>query len=227
MQALQLHADRTRPALVRAAELPWLASPEAGVERRPLERIGGEVALATSIVRYRAGSRFARHTHGLGEEFLVLEGVFSDEHGHYPVGTYVRNPAGSAHAPFSEAGCVIFVKLRQMRADDARRVVVPPAHQRWQAMSALGHTQALLCEAPGFSVSLEHLAPGAVLPALSRPGGIEALVVEGSVSRVGDDPLSLGAWTWLRQPGHHQPALRSVSGALLWIKRGHLPAPAD
>ncbi|MEO8155763.1 MAG: cupin domain-containing protein [Rhizobacter sp.] len=225
MQPLQLHADRRRPALVRAAELPWLASPEAGVERRPLERIGGEVALATSIVRYRAGSRFARHTHELGEEFLVLDGVFSDELGHYPVGTYVRNPPGSAHAPFSEAGCVIFVKLRQMRADDTDRVVVHADQRQWRSANEPGLMQATLHERPGLSVSLERLAPGSTLPATTRAGGMEVLVVEGAVSRVSDDAQSLGAWGWLRQPGLRQPALGSATGALLWIKRGHLPAP--
>ena len=101
MQEMNVHADRSQRALVQASRLPWLPSPEPGVERRILERSGGEVALASSIVRYRAGSRFHAHTHALGEEFLVLEGTFSDERGHYPVGTYVRNPPGSAHAPFS------------------------------------------------------------------------------------------------------------------------------
>eukprot|EP01031_Cornospumella_fuschlensis_P017192 gene17192-21020_t len=87
-----LNADRTQAALVHGHLQPWCASTEPGVERRMLERVGGEVAVASTIVRYMAGSRFAAHRHDLGEEFMVLEGTFSDEHGHYPVGTYVRNP---------------------------------------------------------------------------------------------------------------------------------------
>src|SRR5215475_13110315 len=134
MQLANINEDRTRPALVHAARLPWLPSPEPGVERRPLERIGAEVAIASSVVRYRAGSRFAAHTHGLGEEFLVLEGTFSDERGHYPAGTYVRNPPGSRHGPFSENGCVIFVKLRQMAPDDADKVTMFEGDRTWEAM---------------------------------------------------------------------------------------------
>lgn len=84
----------------------------------------GEVARATSIVRYSPGSRFSPHEHGGGEEFLVLEGVFSDEHGDDGPGTYVRNPVGSAHAPFSAAGCTILVKLRQMDPADQSRPAV-------------------------------------------------------------------------------------------------------
>ena len=75
-----------------------------GVDRRPLDRIGEEVARATSIVRYAPGSRFSAHTHGGGEEFIVLDGVFQDEHGDYPPGTYVRNPPGTRHTPGSEPG---------------------------------------------------------------------------------------------------------------------------
>ncbi|GAL13613.1 hypothetical protein JCM19233_4618 [Vibrio astriarenae] len=52
----------------------------------PLDRVGGEVARATSIVRYKPNSAFSPHTHDGGEEFFVLEGVFSDEHGDYPQG---------------------------------------------------------------------------------------------------------------------------------------------
>jgi anti-sigma factor ChrR (cupin superfamily) len=76
---MELHSDFTRRVAVHAAQLPWVASPMAGVERRMLDRIGDEVARATSIVRYAPGSHFSSHTHGGGEEFLVLEGVFEDE----------------------------------------------------------------------------------------------------------------------------------------------------
>ena len=114
MNDVMLHADRSLPALVHGDSVLWRESPQTGVDRRLLERAGGEVARASSIVRYAPGSSFAAHSHELGEEFLVLEGVFSDEHGDYPSGTYVRNPPGSRHSQFSKMGCIIFVKLRQM-----------------------------------------------------------------------------------------------------------------
>ena len=121
---MQIHADLSKPASARLEELPWRPSPDGSVRRRMLDRDGGEVARATSIVAYPAGSRFAAHRHDLGEEFLVLEGVFADEQGRYPAGTYVRNPPGSSHSPYSDEGCVLFVKLRQFALDDTRHVAI-------------------------------------------------------------------------------------------------------
>jgi anti-sigma factor ChrR (cupin superfamily) len=70
---MNLNADFTKRALVHGAALEWKASPMPGVERRMLDRIGDEVARATTIVRYAPGSQFSPHVHGDGEEFLVLE----------------------------------------------------------------------------------------------------------------------------------------------------------
>ena len=110
---MKLHADFSKYVEINTNEMEWIASPAGGVDRKMLDRIGDEKARATSIVRYAADSAFPEHEHPLGEEFYVLEGVFSDEHGDYPAGTYVRNPDGTRHSPFSKDGCTIFVKLRQ------------------------------------------------------------------------------------------------------------------
>lgn len=111
---MKINADLTQKAIDHAKKKEWIASPSPGVFRKMLDRDGEEVARATSLVLYHPDSHFPRHTHGGGEEFLVLEGVFSDEHADYPAGTYVRNPIGSSHEPFVKPGCVILVKLRQM-----------------------------------------------------------------------------------------------------------------
>lgn len=226
MDTMHVHADRTLPAWVQGAELPWLPSPEPGVERRVLERIGGEVALATTLVRYRPGSRFPRHAHALGEEFLVLEGTFSDEHGDYPAGTYVRNPPGTVHAPGSDEGCVVFVKLRQMATPDRRAVCLRPEHHAWHDTVTRGLSRALLDHGDGVSVSLERLQPGAIRPEQDGEGGEEWLVLEGSVRQLHGTEPPLLAWGWVRDPAHHRPAVLSDNGALLWVKRGHLPSTA-
>ena len=124
---MKINADLSRPALVDSSTLPWIPSPLAGVERRMLERDGEEVARVTSIVRYAPESSFAPHIHSGGEEFIVLEGTFSDEAGDFPTGTYVRNPVGSRHAPHSADGTVIFVKLWWMHAGDQEfvRIDIP------------------------------------------------------------------------------------------------------
>ena len=121
---MRVNANFSKFALVVPCENDWVRSPESGVERLMLDRIGDEVARATSIVRYAQGSSFSRHEHAKGEEFLVLEGIFSDEHADYVAGTYVRNPPGSGHAPFSKDGCRILVKLRQFHADDLEQLVI-------------------------------------------------------------------------------------------------------
>jgi anti-sigma factor ChrR (cupin superfamily) len=221
-----LHADRTRTALVHGAKQPWLRSPEPGVERRLLERAGGEVALATSIVRYAPHSRFAVHEHALGEEFLVLEGTFSDEHGHYPAGTYVRNPPGSRHAPFSDAGCVIFVKLRQMHPAD-RHAVRAFAHDRvWQRVSATREV-CVLHQADGRVVQLERLAPGGELALGGANDAQELFVVDGAAMLRDGAAAALERWSWLRRPHGAAARVSASSGALLWTQRGHLPLATE
>jgi len=222
MEALQLHADRSKPARVHAATLPWVDSPQPGVQRKLLERAGGEVAMASSIVRYAPRSRFSRHTHALGEEFLVLSGTFSDEHGHYPAGSYVRNPPGSGHSPFSDEGCIIYVKLRQMAASQNRRIVIHPQQMQWAPdRRKQGCEQALLYKDALETVHLLRLTAGCTIPARSIPGGEELLVIDGAVSVPGTGHM-LERWSWNRQPLASQPALHSTGDALLWVKRGHL-----
>jgi hypothetical protein len=218
-----VNADRTRAALVHGALAPWQRSPEPGVERRLLERIGGEVALATSIVRYAPRSRFAAHEHGLGEEFVVLEGTFSDEHGHYPALTYVRNPPGSRHAPFSDDGCVIFVKLRQMEPTDRHAVHAFARGRVWQRMGPAREV-CVLHQADGRLVRLERLGPGGELPLGRDDAAQEVFVVDGDgVLHDGAATTALQRWSWLRRPQRAEARIASAGGALLWTQRGHLP----
>ncbi|QIZ78854.1 hypothetical protein HER31_08650 [Ferrimonas lipolytica] len=99
--------------------MAWQASPAVGVLRKRLfHRGGAESGVVSSIVRYEPNSDFAAHQHPQGEEILVLEGVFSDEHGDYPQGYHLLNPDGSCHTPFSQQGCTLWVKLRQYDGAD-------------------------------------------------------------------------------------------------------------
>jgi hypothetical protein len=207
-QAMRLNDDFTVPVLVHGAGLPWVPSPSAGVERRLFFRIGGEVARATSLVRYAPGSAFARHTHGGGEEILVLDGVFQDEHGDYPAGSYFRNPPGTSHVPASAAGCTIFVRLWQFRADDAALLVRrPPA-------------QGLLFDDGAERVWIEALGPQqrVVLP---NKRGLELLLVSGTATLGGDMAGSerLAAQSWGRFPAGLDITLQAgAEGARLWLK---------
>ena len=128
---MNINSDYSKKVVVNHHDLPWIPSPEPGVERRMLDRIGDEVARATSIVRYQAGTQFKTHAHEFGEEILVLDGVFSDELGDYPAGTYLMNPPGSSHAPFSQTGCTLFVKLRHLGPDQVKREVINTKTAPW------------------------------------------------------------------------------------------------
>ncbi|EIK51915.1 hypothetical protein YO5_00150 [Stutzerimonas stutzeri TS44] len=199
-----LNQDISVRAIVHAAALPWIASPLAGVDRRPLYRVGGEQARATSLVRYAPGSHFSAHTHSGGEEFLVLEGTFEDENGRYPTETYVRNPPGSQHAPGASEGCMIFVRLRQFHPADDRQVVVQLARASQQ-----------LFENDHERVWMEALEPNTGLR-LDNPRGLELLLLEGSIA--GED-FDLQPLSWMRLPaGEPLNAVAGKGGARLWIK---------
>jgi anti-sigma factor ChrR (cupin superfamily) len=217
-----LNADFARRAVVNSNAEPWQPSPSPGVERRKLDRIGGEVARASSIVRYAPRSSFPPHRHDEGEEFLVLDGVFSDEHGDYPAGTYIRNQPGSVHAPRTEPGCTIFVKLRQMDAQDSVRVVREQAELPWETLDASGARRALLHADPlsRETVALEQLPPGYIGIPATCPHGEEILVLTGELA---DEHGKYGEGFWIRNPAGFRRTLRSAGGARYWVKRGHLP----
>jgi len=220
MSLERVNADFSQRIVIPTEEMTWIPSPQAGVERRMLDRIGGEVARATSLVRYAAASSFPAHEHALGEEFLVLNGVFSDEHGDYPAGTYVRNPPRSRHTPHTAPGCTIFVKLRQMPPTERDRVVIDTSAADWKATEQPGLARLPLYEvAGGESVAMERLAPGTVLAATDCPTGEEMLILSGDLE---DSQGQYGPGTWIRNPAGFRRALGTVSGASYWVKRGHL-----
>lgn len=221
LSPINLHADLLQPVVVDTTHQPWLPSPMAGVERRQLDRLGGEVARATSIVRYAPGSRFERHVHGGGEEILVLEGVFCDEHGRYPTGTYLRNPAGSSHAPLSDEGCLLLVKLRQMHPADQQAIVIDTRTAAWVPGLVAG-LEVMPLHAWGTEhVALVRWAPGTLFHPHGHPRGEEIFVLEGVFQ---DERGRYPAGTWLRNPpgSSHRPW--SEGGCTIWVKTGHLPA---
>ncbi|MEM7471719.1 MAG: cupin domain-containing protein [Pseudomonadota bacterium] len=215
---MELNADFSKPVLIDSETLNWQPSPMKGVDRRMLDRIGGEVARATSIVRYAPGSHFSAHTHTGGEEFIVLDGVFQDEHGDFPKGTYVRNPPTSSHTPGSDQGCTIFVKLWQFDMEDRTQFRKSMADEL--AAPVDGVATATLHEDARERVSYSHLDAGAVLK-IGERAGLEVLVIDGAIE-VGADRLSKGAWMRLPE-GSGLHATGAAGGAKIWIKSGHLP----
>jgi anti-sigma factor ChrR (cupin superfamily) len=216
-----LNGDLAARVVVEANALPWSASPSRSVWRRRLHLVGApESGQVTSIVRYEPGSTFPTHDHPDGEEILVLDGVFSDEHGHWPAGTYLLNPEGFRHAPFSREGCLLFVKLRQFPGLDRRHLVIDTRAMPWE--TAAGRERKPLYSQAGYTdcTYLERWSAGAPAGERSYPLGAELLVLAGSFA---DEHGRYGAQTWLRLPRQFRHAPRTSSGCELYVKEGGFP----
>lgn len=205
--------------VIDTESMSWLASPAQGVWRKPLEREDAESGHTTSIVRYEAGSHFKTHPHPMGEEILVLDGVFSDQHGDYPAGTYIRNPPGSSHAPFSKQGCTILVKLNQFDAGDGATVRIDTSKQQW--LAGQGGLEVM----PLHSFEHEHVAlvkwpVGERFQPHKHFGGEEIFVLSGEFR---DEHGHYPQGSWIRSPhmSEHFPFVEQQT--IIWVKTGHLP----
>lgn len=218
---MKINANFNERVVINTNEMSWTPSPMPGVERKMLDRIGEEIACATSLVRYAPNSHFSAHTHGGGEEFLVLEGEFNDAAGCYPAGTYVRNPVGSSHAPWAGTeGAVIFVKLHQFDLQDAAHSVIQTRAQVWYQGMVAGLKVMPLHEFGAEHVALVKWAPNTRFNPHQHWGGEEILVLEGVFC---DEHGVYPAGSWLRSPhlSRHQP-FTGPEGALIYVKTGHL-----
>ena len=208
--------------VINTEEMDWQASPAPGVFRKPLARSGKESGHATSIVKYEKGSSFSRHNHPLGEELFDLEGIFSDETGDYGAGTYIRNPPGSSHAPFSEQGCTIFVKLQQFSELDKKQVRIDTTKSTW--LPGSGGLQVMpLHEFEHEHVALVKWPAGEVFQPHKHFGGEEILVLSGALH---DEHGRYPELTWIRSPhmSEHHPFVEAET--IILVKAGHLPIDA-
>jgi len=217
-----LNDDFSVMVVAHTAGMDWQPSPSPTVWRKRLDLAGpAEAGRVTSVVRYDAKSRFHQHPHPDGEEIFVLEGVFSDEHGNYPAGTFLLNPEGFVHAPFSQQGCVLFVKLRQYPGADRRHIVVDTNSAPWLDTPAIGITYQELFAETGDPVRIDHvrMAPGSTSPEHDHPGGEEVYVLQGSCRDV------FGTYhtgSWVRYPAGSRHRFVSEEGCRLYVKTGHL-----
>ena len=213
-----LNMDFDQRIVIDTHQQDWVASPKAGVFRKPLAREEAEQGHATSIVRFDAGSSFNEHNHPLGEEILVLEGVFSDHTGDYGPGSYIRNPKGFVHAPFSKEGCVLFVKLHQFQADDQQHINIDTNNTPW--LQGQGNLKVMpLHNHLGESTALVLWPKGERFKPHVHAGGEEILVLSGTFM---DEHGRYPAGSWLRSPhmSRHNPYVEEET--LIWVKTGHL-----
>jgi anti-sigma factor ChrR (cupin superfamily) len=214
-----LNMDFDKRVAIDTSRRDWEPSPMPGVWRKPLAREEAERGHTTSLVRFDPDSYFSRHEHPQGEEILVLEGTFSDEHGDYGPGTYFRNPPGSGHTPFSKNGCVLLVKLDQFASDDTDPVRINTLDTPW--LPGQGGLEVMpLHEFRGEHVALVNWPAGERFQPHSHFGGEEIFVISGEFK---DEFGSYPAGSWLRSPhmSRHHPFVDQDT--LIWVKVGHLP----
>lgn len=212
---MKINSDRHKTVLVQTSERGWCKSPRVGVERIPLERMFPESGPVTSLVKYESGSRFSAHTHPLGEEILVLEGVFEDENGRYPAGNYLRNPPGSKHRPFSRTGCVLLVKLNWFNKNDQRQLNLPnvlnieleQVHER------------VLHQFESERTSLVLIPKGQTWVNSETQNGNELFIIKGRVSSV---TRNLVAGAWLREVEGKSFEFKAIEDTVIYRKTGHI-----
>lgn len=219
-----IHADFSQAVIVKPEDYHWVKSPRGEVDRVMLDRIGEEVARATSLVKYAPHTTFPEHQHLHGEEILVLSGVFTENGNlHYPSGWYLRSPHQSVHQPSSEEGALIFVKLMQMPLSETNTLRIntnDPA--RWQEIGS--RLICTLVDASYEQTYLEKLKPQQFF-AENADDGIEILIIQGQLL---DKEIVYEAGTWIRLPPKtHAHFQAGLSGASLYIKTGHLSSAVN
>lgn len=220
METIQeLNADRSLRVVVETANLQWETSEADGVLRRRLERLKGDPEPVTTLVRYLPGSSYSPHRHVNGEEIFVLQGTFSDNHGHYHAGSYLRNPAGSNHAPYSQEGCTIFVKLQQFQSNDSQQVNIQTQNQPWLPGLVEGLSVMPLHEHNGEHVALVKWEANTIFQTHTHIGGEEVFVLEGTFE---DEFGTYPPGTWLRNPPNSDHTPFTKEGCLIFVKTGHL-----
>ncbi|GAA3921429.1 cupin domain-containing protein [Litoribacillus peritrichatus] len=214
-----LNLNFEQRVVIDTESMGWVASPAPGVLRKPLARSDDEIGHVTSVVQYAAGSSFSAHKHPMGEEIFVLDGVFSDETGDYGKGTYLRNPPGSFHTPFSKEGCVIFVKLNQFDVQDTKEVRIDTTKANW--LPGIGGLQVMSLHAFEHEhVALVKWPAGEVFQPHRHFGGEEILVLSGMFQ---DEHGAYQQGSWIRSPhmSQHHPFVHEET--VILVKTGHLP----
>ena len=216
----QINGDMTKFVAVDTKKMKWQESPSGTVWRKRLHLVGptqgGQV---TSLVMYEANSDFHAHSRPGGEEILVLGGTFSDDRGDFTAGTYLLNPEGYEHAPFSKKGGIIFVKLRQYHGENRSQIVVESQNKKWVESGIPGIAIKMLYSEHGYpeQMSLQKWSPGATPGEMSYPEGAEILILKGSLQ---DQSGLYGEMTWLRYPAGSKHTPESSEGCEIYIKRG-------
>ncbi|CAF0986063.1 unnamed protein product [Didymodactylos carnosus] len=185
---MQLRSDLNVPYVINSNKIEYIDSPTNGVQRRMLDRIGDEVARATTIVKFAPNKSFPHHKHGGGEEFLILDGVFSDEiSGDHSKYTYCRHGIDTEHHPWTKDGCVLLVKLRQMNDRDEKDITFIDGQNAtsWRVdeeIQGRSRLDLFSSEKTGETVWMEKWEPKTQFKWTVGEGGEELFILEGDMN---------------------------------------------
>ncbi|CAE7878777.1 ABCF3 [Symbiodinium microadriaticum] len=229
-QWIELNSDKSQSCLVNTDSVNWIETAAGGVRRKMIERIGGEVARATTVVNFQPNASFPAHVHRGGEEFLVLQGDWYDDWATQPAYTYVRNYIGSKHTPrIGPKGCTILVKLCQMseqhKEPDHSQWDISESNTNWRVCSSISGRRLLnVFESPLEEVHFERWQPNQSGDVDIPETGEEVFVIEGSFT---DELGEHRTWSWSRNAGDKQRLKRTSGpeGCLLYVKSRHLRSP--
>lgn len=217
-QPQQVHADLLTRVSVLPTSLMWHQTHYTGIWFGCFES-DDEVQEhpVTMLTRFDPGGFFPLHGHPGGEEILVLEGNFIDETGVHPPGTYMLNPEGFIHRPYSDEGCLTFVKLRQHGGKTRQQVRTNIFNDSWQPGRIPPIQVQPAYEQAGFSekVWFERWLPGTQLLDVVETDIKEIFLVEGSWS---DELGSYPTGSWLRYPPNCPYSPFSETGCLIYVK---------
>lgn len=216
-----VNSDLSQQVVIDTQSMPWQSSPSGTVWRKPLYREGGEFGPVTSLVRYQAGGKFRSHAHPQGEEILVLAGEFCDDHGRYPQGSYLLNPDGSQHAPYSDHGCTLLVRLRQYAGHDRPQIKLDTTQAHWCQGMVEGLTVLPLYAQANYTenMALVHWQPETYFARHTHPGGEEIFVIEGTFE---DEHGVYPQGSWIRSPHMSTHTPFSRQGCLIYVRVGGL-----
>jgi len=212
----EINSDFSIPVAIETQAMEWLDSPMPNVHRKRLELIGASMPRLTTVVRFAPDSYFKAHTHDGGEEFLVLDGVFSDAFGNFAKGSYVRNPPGTSHQPFTKEGCTILVKLRQFQSGDKIQFSINTANDRnWNKSSAVGVEHMPLHQFQSEQVGMYKFNNNSASLNLDIEALAEIYIFSGNLE-INQKNYSQGYW--LRYPASTSLEIKSLGEAIIWIK---------
>jgi anti-sigma factor ChrR (cupin superfamily) len=217
-QPQKIHHNCLTRAAVLSTSLTWHQTSFTGIGFGCFES-DSEVQEhpVTLLTRFAPGGFFPLHGHPGGEEILVLQGNFADETGVHPPGTYMLNPEGFIHRPYSDEGCLTFVKLRQHGGKARQQVKTNIYESSWQTSPIPQIEKKVLYEQTGFpeKVWIERWQPGTALSNVVNSEVKEIFVIEGTWS---DELGSYPVGSWLRYPPNQTYSPSSATGCLVYVK---------